>query len=397
MGGHGDAAGSVREAFLRRVFFFRNLGDAEIGELARLCEEEAFPAGEVVFSEGSVADKFYIVMDGKVEVWKAYEESGRSLLAVHGAGHFFGEMALIDELPRSATLVAREPSTALSIRRDDFQRLISSNSSVALSVMMSISLMVRSSNENFVADLQERNRRLEAANAELKAAQEELLRAERLSTIGKFSSLILHDIRNPLAVMKAVSEMLDMHAEDPASVKEDARRLRSEISRMEKLAQEFLDYSRGEIRLDLGVTDAGKLFSRLEDGMGDKLARSKVALECRDEGCGPFVLDEERFLRVLINLAENARKAMPGGGKLSAVARRSGERIEISVSDTGEGMEGEVLQRMFEPFYSKSGGGGTGLGMLIVKNIVEAHEGEISVRSERGRGTEITISVPSRL
>ena len=384
-------------AFLKRVYFFKDLDEGEIDELSSLCGEESFAAGEVVFVEGAVADKFYIVMTGKVEVWKSYQDDHRSLLAVHGAGHFFGEMALIDELPRSATLVAREPTRALFLLRADFQRLIRSNASIALSVMMSISLMVRSSNETFVEDLRERNAKLEAANAELKTAQDELLRSERLSTIGKFSSLILHDIRNPIAVMKAIADIAILHSGNAEAVAADLKRMRAEIARMERLAQEFLDYTRGEIRLSLGVATVDAVFTRLTEGLGDRLQKSNIELELVNEAPSPFVLDEERFSRVLVNLAENARKAMPDGGTLSIRAARRAESVVFTVTDSGEGMTGEVLARIFEPFYSKSDKGGTGLGMLIVKNIVEAHEGEIVVRSEPGKGTEVIVSIPARI
>jgi signal transduction histidine kinase len=384
-------------AFLKRVFFFKDLAEGEFTEISHLCGEERFSAGEVIFVEGAVADKFYIVMTGKVEVWKAYRDERRSLLAVHGAGHFFGEMALIDDLPRSATLVAREPTQALYILREDFQRLIRSNASIALSVMMSISLMVRSSNETFVEDLRERNAKLEAAYSELKAAQDELVRAERLSTIGKFSSLILHDIRNPIAVMKAIADLASLHSGDAVAVAGDLKRMRAEIARMERLAQEFLDYTRGEIRLSLGVATVDAVFTRLTEGLGDKLQRSSIELELVNQAPEPFVVDEERFSRVLVNLAENSRKAMPHGGTLSIRAHRRGDRVVFTVMDSGEGMTQEVLDRIFEPFYSNSGKGGTGLGMLIVKNIVEAHEGDIEVRSQPEKGTEVIVSIPARI
>jgi signal transduction histidine kinase len=384
-------------SFLRRVFFLKDLADNEIDELARLSGEEKFAEGELIFMEGAVADKFYIVMTGKVEVWKSYRDERRSLLAVHGAGHFFGEMALIDELPRSATLIAREPTTTLFINREDFQRMIRSNASIALSVMMSISLMVRSSNETFVEDLRERNASLEAANAQLKAARDEMLKHERLSTIGKFSSLILHDIRNPIAVIKAIADLMALHSDDMVAIGNDLKRMRAEVLRMERLAEEFLDYSRGEIRLSLGVCSVAAMLARLTEGLGDRLQRAGIELVCDNQIPEPIMLDEDRFIRVLLNLVDNARKAMPQGGTLTVAALRSDDRLIFTVRDTGEGMTPEVKARIFEPFFSNSGKGGTGLGLLIVKNIVEAHEGEIEVFSEPEKGTEVKVSLPARI
>src|SRR5512146_2252 len=96
--------------FLRGVPFFRGLKDEEIRLLESACHPAAYAAGEAVFEEGSPANRFYIVTEGAVEVWKDYRSAERSLLAVFGAGQFFGEMALIDEMPRSATIVSREPT-----------------------------------------------------------------------------------------------------------------------------------------------------------------------------------------------------------------------------------------------------------------------------------------------
>jgi signal-transduction protein with cAMP-binding, CBS, and nucleotidyltransferase domain len=137
-----------------------------------------------------------------VEVWKDWGDSEADLLAVHGPGHLFGEMALIDELPRSATVIARNPVRVLSIGRQDFHRIITENASVALSVMRSVSSMVRVSNDNFVESLRKRNRELVKTNRQLKNTQSRLLRAERLSVLGRFSTLILHDIRNPISILR---------------------------------------------------------------------------------------------------------------------------------------------------------------------------------------------------
>ncbi len=383
--------------FLKRVYFLEKLHVSEIDSIARLCIQEKFAKGSVIFVEGAAADKFYIVMDGEVDVWKDYGDHRRRLLASHGPGHFFGEMALVDELPRSATLLARTDTLALSIERDAFHTLIRSNVSIALSVMKSISLMLRTSNEAFVKDLTEQNARLEMAYSELKAAQNDSLRNERLSTIGKFSSLILHDIRNPLSVMKALAELIDDSAEKPVDVHSGMVRMRSEIFRMERLAAEFLDYSRGEIRLSLGVCTVQNLFQQVAEGMGNKFQKSGIVLVLEDKVRGAIVVDGDRFVRVLLNLLDNARKAMPTGGEAHVLAERDGDELIFTVSDTGEGMSKEVQARVFEPFFSNSGKGGTGLGMLIVKNIVEAHEGSVELFSELGSGTRIRISLPAKV
>ncbi len=388
---------SDRFDFLRRIYFFRGLSDAEIVLVEALCAEETRAPGDVLVIEGAIADRFYIVMDGRVEVWKNYYDPRPDLLAVHGPGHFFGEMALIDELPRSATVVAKEATRLLYLSREDFRRLILENASIALSVMTSISYLVRSTNETYVEDLRKRTEELERAYTHLKRAQAERLRSERLSTLGKFSSLILHDIRNPISIMKGQLQLMEMRLGEPEKLASHIKASMLELGRLERLASEFLDYSRGEVRLDMAVCTPSELFAKVEEALGERLGRAGIRIEKDIRFDEPVILDSERILRALHNVADNARKAMANsGGLLSLKSYREGERFVLETADTGEGMTPETLAHVFEPFYSASGFGGTGLGMLIVKNIVEAHGGKVRLGSKPGVGTRVLFYLPLR-
>ncbi len=384
----------IHEA-LRRVYFLKGLQDEEILLLARACSEEEFEEGAVIFEEGSAADRFYVLIEGHVEIWKDYRKENPNILAVHGPGHFFGEIALIDELPRSATLVARDRVKVLNLSREDFKRLIAERTSIALAVMTGISSLIRSSNEVFVEDLRKRNVELEEANRALARIHDEQLKVERLSTLGKFSSLILHDIRNPISILKGQLQLIELEGGDPVKVASLVRSCIAEVGRLERLANEFLDYSRGEIRLDLAPTNATELLMRLSGAIQERFATAGIAVETKIECEESLLLDAERVLRALHNLADNSRKAMIGRkGSIRFIARREGRFLVIEVADSGEGMGPEVLSHVFEPFYSASNRGGTGLGMLIVRNIVEAHGGSIRIESAEGKGTSVFLSFP---
>jgi signal transduction histidine kinase len=385
--------------FLRRANLFKGLSDDEIDLVAEACAEEERDAGDVIFVEGSTADRFYIVMEGRVEVWKNFYDPKPNLLAVHGSGRFFGEMALIDELPRSATVVAKERTRILYLYREDFLRLIRERASIALSVMTGISYMIRNSNESFVVDLRKRNAELERTYAQLKKAHAERLRSERLSTLGKFSSLILHDIRNPLSILKGQLQLMQMRLGEPEKLAGHVAASLAEVNRLERLASEFLDYSRGEVRLDMAVTTPGDLFAKIETALAERIVGSGVAIKIAKETRynEPVILDIERVFRALLNVADNARKAMSkAGGILTLKSYRTGDRLVLETGDTGEGMSPEVLAHIFEPFFSASDQGGTGLGMLIVKNIVEAHGGTVRLGSKPGVGTRVLLSFPLR-
>jgi len=382
------------QGILRGLYFFRSLAEEDLHKIATVCREEQFAPGDMICREGSPADRFYIIVEGAVEVWKDWGDAEADLLARHGPGHMFGEMALIDELPRSATVVAAEPSRLLSIGREDFHRIIHENASVALTIMRSVSSMVRVSNENFVESLRTRNRELVKANKQLKSAQKKLVQTERFSVLGRFSSLILHDIRNPLSILRGSAEMVLLHARDTATVERNIGRIIDEADRLNRIAGELLDFSRGEISLNVAIVNLKELVDEVVRIIAEPCASRRIEIRADVPWAGPVLIDHDRMLRVLLNLADNSRKAMPNGGTLCFRVERQDRRLLIAVTDSGEGMEAEVQKRLFEPFYTSSREGGTGLGMSIVKSIVDAHNGVLSFSSRKGSGTTFQISLP---
>ena len=381
-------------AFLRGVPFFRDLTDEEVGLLEHACHPAAYEAGQTIFEEGSRANRFYILTEGVVEVWKDYNRSGRSLLAVFGAGQFFGEMALIDEMPRSATIISREPTRLHFINQDDFTRILQENGRIALAISRAVSTIVRENNNRFLEDLRRRNQELEEANRELREAQEDLLRADRMAVMGKMASLILHDIRNPLSVVRSLAQMIELEPGDPQKTERNAHRIVQAVDGLDRLAGELLDYSRGEIRLSMSIVELRPFFAAVVESIAERFQARGIAVETEIGFNGPVIVDEPRLMRTFLNLADNACKAMPNGGRFSIRVSRSERSLLVEVNDTGVGMSPEVQKRMFEPFFSRSVEGGTGLGMTIVQNVIRAHRGELSVRSRRGHGTAFRITLP---
>ncbi len=380
--------------FLKSVYFFQDLSDQEIEKIQKVCHEISYQKGEIIFKEGSPADRFYIVLEGAVEVWKDYSDLRKDLLAVHGRGHLFGEMALIDELPRSATLVAKEFSRLAYIDQPDFQQVFQENPAISRSIMRSVSFMVRRSNSLFVEGLRKRNLELEAANKELHEAQEELLRIERLSNLGKFASLILHDIRNPISVLRTLAEMILLHGSSSERVEKNAHRIIYQADQMNNLVNELLDYSRGDIRLNMAIVDIKEFFDRLVKEIADSFKARNIDINTEIAFSGPVIMDNHRMFRVFLNLADNARKAMLKGGILTIKAERKEQCLVIEVSDNGVGMPPAIQEKIFEPFFSHADSGGTGLGMSIVKSIIDAHQGSLLVHSEQFKGTTFTITLP---
>ncbi|UCF96509.1 MAG: cyclic nucleotide-binding domain-containing protein [Spirochaetaceae bacterium] len=381
-------------SFLKKVYFFEDLPDQQIKKIQQVCHQIEYQPGQVIFEEGSQADRFYIVAEGAVEVWKDYKLPEKDLLAVHERGHLFGEMALIDELPRSATVLAKQPTRLFYIDRDDFHRIIQNNSEIAISILKSVTDMVRSSNEYFVENLRERARELEKTNQALQEAQEELLLKDRLSTLGKFSSLILHDIRNPLSILRSMAEMIVLNSREPDRVARNAKRIIAEADRLNQIASELLDYSRGEIRLNMSIVNLRDFFGKLLEAVEEKFQARNIDVSTDIQISEPVIMDEQRMFRVFFNLADNARKAMPQGGKFSIKAFKADQTLKVEVSDTGVGMDPSIQKKIYDPFFSSSEEGGTGLGMSIVKSVIEAHNGTLFVSSKLKGGTTFRVTLP---
>jgi len=257
---------------------------------------------------------------------------------------------------------------------------------------------VRASNDSFVSELRDRNAELIRANTELKDAHKQLVRQERLSSLGKFSSMIIHDLRNPLSVIKGYADLLELKLEGQSSdLHKYASQIRRETSRLTGLTNEWLDYSRGEIRLVYSPVTVEELFSQLKENVEARLNAKNIRVNWNIGFNGTALLDLDRMLRVMVNLTDNACKACSRGGSIDISAESDSVNMLIKVKDNGIGMNQETLNHVFEPFYSTSDRGGTGLGMHIVKTVVEAHVGTVDVQSTPGGGTEITLSIPLRL
>ncbi len=165
--------------FLKNVSFFSSLPDADILKISAVCGKTSLDAGEVVFSEGTRGQHFYIILKGAVEIMKNNGDQGRDRIAVYKEGQCFGELALIDDFPRSATVLTAEPSQLLCICRDDFQKVVRESATISFSILKTLTALIRERTEKFIDDLRERNRNLESAYTRLKREIEDRRRAEK--------------------------------------------------------------------------------------------------------------------------------------------------------------------------------------------------------------------------
>ena len=234
--------------------------------------------------------------------------------------------------------------------------------------------------------------------SEIKQMERRVRQADRLATIGRLAANIAHEIRNPLGALSGAIEQLARELPLDDTRERLMQIVLRESDRLNRIIGEFLEYARPTplqreaVNLAELLDEAVLLLER------DPLsANVKIVREYGPEI--PARVDAHQLRQALWNLSLNAVQAMPGGGELTVGARllnRAGSRVEVWVSDTGEGIGSGDLPHIFEPFFSTRPDG-SGLGLAMVHRVVQDHGGEVEVRSAPGAGTTFTLSLPAAL
>jgi signal transduction histidine kinase len=229
--------------------------------------------------------------------------------------------------------------------------------------------------------------------------QREMSQKERLSSLGRLSTVIAHEVRNPLMIIKASLHSLRQPGVSPAVVKEAIVDIDEEVVRLNRVVNEVLDFAR-PIRFEMAATDLNALCreSAAASGAAATGPDGTVVHLDLDATLPPVTTDPERLRIALVNMLVNARHAVAARERaeapfVSLSTRRRPGRATIVVADHGNGIDPADLPRVFDPYFTTKRGG-TGLGLAIAKNIIDGLGGTIGVTSTPGRGTEIRIELP---
>ncbi|AGC46807.1 sensor histidine kinase [Myxococcus stipitatus DSM 14675] len=244
-------------------------------------------------------------------------------------------------------------------------------------------------------------RSLQAREAQIKAQAEALMRAEQLAAVGRISAQIVHEVRNPLSSIGLNVELLGDAVEqatfpDPGEageVKDLLSAVTREVDRLADVTEHYLRMARPQ-RPDLDPRDVTAVLDGVLDFSREELMRAGVEVVREFAPETPAVLADEGQLRqVFLNLLRNSREAMPHGGLLTIATRPLEQDVEVTVKDTGQGMTEEVREHLFEPFFTTKEGG-TGLGLAVSQQILQAHGGSLSCQSIPGQGTAFVLRLP---
>ncbi|MBL8022181.1 MAG: HAMP domain-containing histidine kinase [Leptospirales bacterium] len=223
----------------------------------------------------------------------------------------------------------------------------------------------------------------------------QLAAKDKLAVVGSMASGIVHDFKNPLGIILGSLELADddsVQREERVSYLQMAR---EEASRLSLMVQDILEYSRGTMVVEKRVVDLPEYLTRVRQSLTPRFAARGLELQVEGEAEGSVSLDPDRFLRVVLNIANNAAEVLDKDGTFEVKFTRADEFIRVTLRDNGPGIPEPIRDTIFQPFVTHGKSHGTGLGMAVVKSMVEAHGGTISFETETGKGTTFIVNVPA--
>ncbi len=354
---------------------FLNLPLREMADLSQVVRELEFSAGSVIFREGDSGDGMYIIKDGQVEIASTLGPGEPCQLSRFGPGEHFGEMAVLDEAPRSATAIASGPTVVYFIERDVLCKLLECMPGLAVRLLREISRRLRNFNQQYVR---------------------EVLESERLALVGRFASSIVHDLKSPLNVISLSSEMAAMATSTPRARAISTERIRRQVERITNMVNELLEFARGsQTSFILARVSYADFVNQFLEETRHEAQPKGISIELENPPPNVSVrINPPRLARVLHNFVNNASDAMPAGGCIYLHFQVDGNRLLTEVRDCGGGIAPEIAGRLFQAFATHGKDNGTGLGLSICKKIITDHCGCVFGRNAPQGGAIFGFTLP---
>ena len=354
---------------------FRNLNPAELQALQCIAQQRRFTAGQEIFHEGAPGDGVYFVKNGLVAISSG--TSDRRVFSRLGPGEIFGEMAVIELRPRSATAAAMQETEVYFLPRGEMLAFIERSPGLAFALLQHISHRLREFNQFHLR---------------------EVIEAERLAVVGNFARGIIHDLKNPLSIIGLTAENLSLPDLNPATRSQIQFRIQRQVQRINDLVTDILAFTEGRSRADLRPGDfAGFVRSQVAELSADLAAKAIRLVFENEPPAGLVAFDAHRLGRVFANLVHNAGDFLEAGDTIYLRFKTGVGELCVEFEDTGPGIAPEIAGQLFQPFTTHGKAHGTGLGLAICKKIIEDHGGKIFTRSEPGRGAIFCFTLPLSL
>lgn len=428
-----------KNLIFRGTTIFDEYGDGGLEETVNKIHVSQARPGDIVFNQGDKGDSIILLLRGQVNVYVTDENGGEIHIARLEEHSFFGEMAIIDETNRMASVRADSDCLIGTIFSDDFWMYFQKYQGLAKNVLKGLNQRLRETDQSYIEKLakekdelirfnQELERKVKEKTEQLRQKDLQLIEMDRIAGIGTLAAGIAHEINNPLGFVnssigsleKAVGKMVgalrywdDKPVSEPLlkdyedylaqmnfdhltnSLDTKFDRIQRGIDRIMKIVNSLRSFSRldmetvGKIDINQSIEDAMEILST-QDAKDIELVREFQEVPLVE--CSPNDINQ-----CLLHILKNALDAIDNNGIVKMITSYNEEedQIIIRIVDNGKGMSPEVLRQVLNPFFTtKAVGSGTGVGLSLTERIIKRHGGMIDISSKEGEGTTVTMTLP---
>lgn len=389
--------------FLRGYYLFEAITEDQREQIAAHSSLISLNVGETLFYQGSLGESFYIIIEGTVKV-----HIGPHVFSTMHAGDSFGELSLLDNQTRSASVTAIEKTSLIEIVKEEFNRLLGIGTDFAQAMLRLMVKRNRTMNhlENQLAESHQKilhqNDEIEQRNEELKQQQETLkkLNQELLSLNAEKNNiidLVAHDLRNPLTSSLCMTEMLLSQTESNDQ-SEAIELIHNSLTRMKNIVNQVLNVEvieSGKLNVNIIETRVDNVLHQVSLSLQPIAQQKEIVILNLFESVS-MLTDANLIAQIAENLLSNAIKYSPFGSIVSISLHKSGDLIKMEVSDNGPGIAQEDAKKLFSR-YSRTkndptaGESSVGLGLSIVHRYVTALGGEVWCESTPGKGSHFIV------
>lgn len=370
---------------------FPGIKPDEVQEIIINSQIKTYPVDTVLCKEDAIEQTFYMILEGDFEVTKIINNSEKRLLKTLSAGDFFGEMALIHNAPRAATVKSLSNAVVLELDKVGFDRVLKRSPSVAMAMVAEISNRLRQNDALAIEDL--RLRASEIADAYQKLAEQDLARREFLTNIA-------HELRTPLMVAGGYLHALKKGMLSGEQLQATIETISRNVDQIVNLTNDILFLQEMDLVLpDFQPINMAQVVENVIYKYESKAKARGISLKTKgNTKIADVQGDQPSLERAITALVDNAIKFSPPNGWVEVRFSEENNHVKISVADNGIGIAPEHLPRIFDRFFHLEKNGeelysGLGIGLSITRQVIQQHRGTLEVESELGKGSTFIISL----
>ena len=362
---------------VENISIFNSLSATDIETLVGNFECVRYKKDSVILSEGELGDFFCILVSGQVSVLKRLP----AILQCHNVElktllpyTYFGEISLLNDCPRPNSCIAKTDCEVLLLKKEYYLQICQKYSRFLLDILHAHCQRVVKSNQIYVA------------------AIEETIKKNRLIDIGDATSKIVHDIQTPISVIMLTAEIIGHLCEHTG---EHTQKIIKQAETMNEFIRDILDFAQGKKSiLRLSETDMMWFFEDIMETLVPISESKNIEIEITNQLDRTVMLDRSKMKRCLVNIVRNSIEVIPHNSKIKINSFICENNWHLNISDNGPGIPSDIVDNLFEPFFTKGKKHGTGLGLAICKKVIEDHKGTIHIKNRIDGGVLCEIEIP---